>query len=296
MAKLVIFGCGWLGQQIGVAFAGQGWQVIGTRQSETGLATLAPAIQGQVLSLPCAEFPRALIEDAVVIVALPASMPNYLAAIEQISQNATAAKMLVFCSSTGIYTGLSGDVTEDSVPTLTPKLWVDSGVQTQLETVAQALNHSVDLEMFNRLQKLLAAEMLFGRVEHAVILRLAGLIGPRRHPARFVRGGEMSGADLPVNLVHSDEIVRFCLTLVEIQSAMSMQSLPSRLINLCNQWHPSKEQFYRAACEAAQCALPNFLAGVSEEPARIVNSQLSLQYADFSYQWDSPSLAIAACS
>lgn len=301
MAKLVILGCGWLGQQLGVAFARVGWQVIGTRQSAAGLATLPALIQGQLLSLPSAEFPKNLIADAVVIVALPASMPNYLAAIEQISQHASGAKMLLFCSSTGIYSGLAGDVYEDSVPTLTPSLWSKSDTYSDLLHVAQALSHSADWLKFNRQQKLIAAEMLIGQLENSVILRLAGLIGPQRHPSRFVRGGGIAGADLPVNIVHSDEIVRFCLTLLNINAFLSppvlnLNRLPSRLINLCNPWHPSKQQFYQAACAAVQCALPQFLSGVSEEPARIVHSELSLQFGDFNYQWDSPSRAIAACS
>ena len=45
MATVLIFGCGWLGSQLGVALAGAGHQVYGSRRSAQSLLTLPPQIQ-----------------------------------------------------------------------------------------------------------------------------------------------------------------------------------------------------------------------------------------------------------
>lgn len=286
MHNIVILGCGWLGQQIATTLIAHGYRVTGTRQSLAGCAELAPEIHPQVLSFPCDNFPTELVDDAFVIVALPASVPNYLAALGQISQACTRARRVFFCSSTGIYAGLSGHLQEAMVPTHLP---LQPTASTDLPIALQAVQ-SPALAL-SRVQRLMAAEFIMRQHANTVVLRLAGLIGPGRHPANFCRHGALRGADLPVNMVHSRDVAHFLL-------AWLAQPEPPQetVINLCSPEHPSKQLFYRAACQHAKAAPPSFHSEDADELPRTIDVQLSLTLASFQYEFASPIQAIAYCS
>jgi nucleoside-diphosphate-sugar epimerase len=293
MRKIVILGCGWLGQQLGMAFAAKGHRVIGTRQSQAGCLSLPQGIEGLQLSLPSPELPVTLLEDAVVIVALPASMPNYLDAIAQITEVGVCAHTVIFCSSTGIYAGLSGVVSEDLVATqhLTPK---ENEVKLNDLDIARAVvKTDVERSQLNRIQRLMAAELLIRQLENTVVIRLAGLIGPSRHPARFCQHGPIRGADLPVNLVHSADIARYLLMLL---AQKSVAEIHGSVVNLCGPEHPSKQQFYPQACLHAQMPAPQFeTTSLPAELPKIIDVERSLAFAGFSYQFANPIAALPAC-
>ncbi|MDZ7904189.1 MAG: hypothetical protein U5L01_17395 [Rheinheimera sp.] len=242
MRKVVIFGCGWLGQQLGVALAAAGYQVFGTRQSAQSCALLPESIHPVVLQLPVVEFPFALVADAIVIVALPASTPNYLAALRQISDSCAKASQIFFCSSTGIYAGLTGHLTEAALPLPTALLELAAGsLATDYAQAIMAAKNPAALVQLSRVQRLLAAEIIMCQLENVVILRLAGLIGPGRHPANFTRHGALAGADLPVNMLHSYDIQRFLIWLRQPESSLVVNGV----VNLCSPEHPTKQQFYQ---------------------------------------------------
>lgn len=294
MHKVVILGCGWLGEQLGVALGRAGYQVFGTRQSINSCASLPEPIQPLVLQLPALEFPSDLVADATVIVALPASTPNYLQALQQISQSCTMANQLFFCSSTGVYAGLAGHLAEAELVTSMALLDKVSLTGDYAQALAAANNPAAHSEL-SRVQRLLAAEIIMSQQSNVVVLRLAGLIGPGRHPAKFCRHGTLTGPELPVNMLHSFDIQQFLLTwLGQPQTAKALGSV----FNLCSPEHPSKRQFYQHACADAGIAEPQFILasdGISAEPARTIDVSLSLCLAGFRYQFVSPISAIAHC-
>ncbi len=294
MRKVVIIGCGWLGLQLGVALAAAGYQVFGTRQSVQSCASLPESIQPVVLQLPALEFPLALVADAIVIVALPSSTPNYLAAVQQIRDCCGNAYQIFFCSSTGIYAGLSGHLTESALPLPSA---VSTGSFADDYAVAMRAVKQCDKPIaLSRVQRLLAAEIIMHELHSVVILRLAGLIGPGRHPANFTRHGALAGAELPVNMLHSDDIHRFVICWLQDDES---SALLGNIVNLCSPEHPTKQQFYQHACWAAGLSAPQFVpenpAAVAERP-RTIDVSRSLTLPGFSYQFVSPLSAIAYCS
>lgn len=268
MQKVVIIGCGWLGQQLGLTLAEAGFQVFGTRQSMAALALLPPPIQPLLLQLPCAEAAPELLtilQDAWLICALPPAVrqhgpeyyPAVLANLAQLAKQA-AVRGVIHCSSSGVYAGLQGEMTEQTILGLTDKA-----------------------------AYLYKGEQALQQVQPCITLRLAGLIGPGRHPARFGRSGGVAGADMAVNLVHVADIAAFILLL------LARPQLRSDCVNLCCPQHPTKRQFYLQA--AAHAGLPAVSFNVADEPARTVNSERSQSYVGFSYRFASPLQALDFC-
>lgn len=275
--KVVIVGCGWLGQQLGIVLAEHGYAVFGSRQSAAGLAELPSAIQPILLRLPLAVADAALTEifsESWLICAIPPSArqqsaTHYAEQLQSLVALAAAAGVrgVIHCSSTGVYQGLTGDVDEES-----------------------------QVQQGGRAGLLLAAEQILQQIPNCITLRLAGLIGPGRNPARFGQGGTLSGPDLPVNLVHAADIGRFVLVL--LHDAAAQKSVPPgvsqpKIFNLCCPEHPGKADFYQTA--AAQAGLPAIVFIAPAEPARRVLSAKSQQQPGFTYQFISPFQALDAC-
>lgn len=49
----------------------------------------------------------------------------------------------------------------------------------------------------------------------AIVLRLAGIYGPGRHPLNWIRQGRIGYTERYVNLIHVEDIARICLALLE---------------------------------------------------------------------------------
>lgn len=273
MQKVVIVGCGWLGQQLGMLLAGHGFAVFGSRQSVAGLAELPAMIEPLLLQLPVVLPDAALIavmKDSWLICAIPPaarqqSAIQYAGQLQSLVELATAAGVrgVIHCSSSGVYQGLSGDVDE----------------QCQIEPSGRA-------------GMLLTAEQILQQIPKCITLRLAGLIGPGRHPARFGQGRTLSGPDLPVNLVHSIDIGRFVLMLLQRPVAQPAATQPE-IYNLCCPDHPRKADFYQEAAIQAGLEVVEFIAAA--EPARRVLSVKSQQQPDFCYRFGSPFQALGFC-
>lgn len=265
--KVVIVGCGWLGQQLGLSLAGAGYQVYGSRQSLQGLQQLPPAIVPMLLQLPQQQLSEAhqqIWHDAWLICALPPassqrSEQEYLMLLRNVAElaNLAGVRGLIHCSSTGVYQGLSGEVCEKTVLAADPKS-----------------------------QFLRAAELELQQVQPCVTLRLAGLIGPGRHPARFCSGRTLPGAALPVNMVHAFDIAAFILQLLQGQPQTDC-------FNLCCPEHPTKQQFYTAATQSMALPLPQF--SQSMEATRIVSAAYSFSVSGFDYRFASPLEALPYC-
>ncbi len=254
MASVLIFGCGWLGSQLGVALAEAGHQVYGSRRSAQSLLTLPPQIQplcwdGQ------SQFDsviQALLPDSWVILAMPPAAQRdggsaYLESLQLVLSQSSRAKGLILCSSTGIYAGLAGLVNESAAPGPEPRaalLW--------------------------------QAEQLVRQHRAYYILRLAGLVGPGRHPSAFTRRGVMAGPEQPVNLVHSHDVCRWVCQLL----VMSGRNFP-QVVNLSAPLLATKQDFYTAACGNAEVPAPHFVAAT--EPARTVDARLSQRNTGFVY-------------
>ncbi|MEL7162571.1 MAG: NAD-dependent epimerase/dehydratase family protein, partial [Bacteroidota bacterium] len=139
--------------------------------------------------------------------------PRYLATLRSL-YGLDRIQRIVFTSSTGVYGEQEGELTE-----LSPR---------------QPNTHSA--------RAVVAAENWLQEHEERVsILRLAGLIGPERHPGNFYGGKQrpIPNGDAPVNLVHRDDVI----SAIRLDLA---QPAPG-LYNVCAVAHPPKGEYYTAA-------------------------------------------------
>jgi nucleoside-diphosphate-sugar epimerase len=78
----------------------------------------------------------------------------------------------------------------------------------------------------------------------AVVLRLGGLYGPDRDPARSLSGRTgVAGPDAPVNLVHRDDVIG-------VVQAILAQDVRNGVFNVVADAHPTKRAYYTARAEA----------------------------------------------
>lgn len=268
MKKVSIVGLGWLGMPLALALNARGYQVTGTKTTSDGVeAARMSGIACYELRLTpelvcdADDLDSVLNVDALVIT-LPASRTaqggeNYLLAVQQLVNSALAhgVPRILFTSSTSVYGKGAGNVRESSP--LHPET-AAGYVLVQLEQWLHALpNTSVD------------------------ILRLAGLVGPERHPGRFLAGKtHLPNGELGVNLVHRDDVVEAIQLLLQLPAG-------GHRYNLCAPKHPTKREFYTEQAQRLGVEVPQFNAE-SERHGRIIDGQLICRELGFEYQYPDP--------
>lgn len=236
-----IVGCGWLGLPLLRALVAAGHRVRGTSRNPDTLAEIrAAGGEAFFLDLPGA-IPAALLADAdVLIITLPPggrrsgpeTTTNYLAALQGFAPwlRREPSLRVIFTSSTGVY-GNSTGLTDETAP-LRPD------------------THSA--------RAMLAGEDFLASFQNPpTILRLAGLVGPGRHPGRFYGGRERAipQADAPVNVVHLNDVLSAMQLVLRLDSRGAY--------NVCAAAHPPKGEFYAAAAAGLGLEIAGTLPGGS---------------------------------
>lgn len=272
--KVIIVGCGWLGQQIAPALDKAGLHVFGSRRTAASAALLPQPIHGITLPLTepvLTDELLALFRDAWVLCSIPPGgrvsgvASNYLEVLTILQQICQQAEIKggIHISSTGVYQGLSGVVDETAT-----------------------------LDTKNARVALLAAGEQLLQEDGWLTLRLAGLMGPGRHPGRFVQGKILSGALHPVNMVHSNDVAQAIIKLFTTWPAAR------QCYNLCSPKRVLKRNFYQTAAMALGLAPETIAFADTElglEPARQVDSQAITRDTSFTYQFYDASAALAYC-
>lgn len=231
--KISIIGSGWLGQPLLQALVHDGHEVIGTSRSVETLDRIEEAGGiGVLLSLPGALPDKLLNNPEVVIITLPPGgrqlgkdAPGiYLQRLEALAPLLAVGNppLVLYTSSTGVYGAAAGVVDETAA--------------------VQPNTHSG--------KAVIAAEKwLLREAANLAILRLAGLVGPGRHPGRFYGGRSrpIPQCDAPVNLVHRDDVIAAIKLLLSKPAGLA--SGP-QIFNVCAAAHPTKGEFYAAASTA----------------------------------------------
>ncbi len=227
--RITIIGLGWLGQALAMRWQQHGGQVFGscrTAEKRTQLQQQGVSAftwqSGEPVELPSA--------DCLVLTLPPSTFAatgtaDYVSALAQCVQAAAdkGYRQVIQISSTGVYG--RQDSGRDDQP-----IHPDSERGQLLWRAEQAIRQ--------------------GPLPWT-ILRSAGQIGPGRHPGRFLAGKTVSDGGAPVNLVHQQDLVTVLCALLE-------RPCPGETFNLCAPDHPSREQFYTAACAAAGLPIPVF--------------------------------------
>ena len=221
MKKVAIVGLGWLGMPLALSLSARGWQVTGSKTTLDGVeAARMCGIDGYQLQLTpelvCdSDDLDALLDADALVITLPARRTGegddfYLQAVQEIVDSALAHNIprIIFTSSTSVYGETEGSVKETSP--LEP-VTASGRVLKELETWLHDLpGTSVD------------------------ILRLAGLVGPERHPGRFLAGKtDVANGAHGVNLVHLEDVISAITLLLQAPKG-------GHIYNLCAPAHPTR--------------------------------------------------------
>lgn len=207
--KILLFGVGWLGKELVQSLLADKHDLyIATRNVnkwvsfESKLKLVEVDFQSADLNLEDTSF------DLVIIMLPPSGFSNYAQVIKNICLNLIDPKHVVFTSSTGVYQNQEGFVNEESK--------VDE-------------NHVV-FQAEQQIIKSFPAKY--------TILRLSGLISEDRHPTIHLLKKEKNlGADVPVNLVHRNDVIRAVNLLKESEPT-------SETYNLSYPENPSRSDYY----------------------------------------------------
>ncbi len=289
ITSVAVVGCGWFGLPLAKELVSQGLKVTGSKRSpQEAEALSADGIAGFALDLEALEseglssqtreaITQGLACDAIVINIPPGLRRGdngYLDRLKRLKvlMGTHEYQRIIFISTSGVYPAGG-----------------DSSGSGCVESDAKA--HSPASET------LLAAEALFSGANSAVgesknncvVVRFAGLIGPKRHPGRFLAGREeVPGGNLAVNMVHLDDCIGAVTSLLKAEGPLS----PA--YNLCAPLHPTKAEFYQEAATQLGLTPPSFIEGNLAEDKR-VDGGLITRELNYRYKFTDPLAMLTHC-
>lgn len=265
-----IIGCGWLGQALAKSLMAEGVFVLASYQSQSTLDKLnALKIPATPLILPCdvdeqdeiVGVDKALFAQDVLVIAIPPQLKkgkvDYLLKIQQLIRLAELGKTkkIILLNSTAIYNGLVGKVDEN-----------------------KALN--LDAEKVATLFAAEQATLAFSKQVH--ILRLAGLVGPSRHPGNFLRSDRIfTNASAQVNLVHQTDVVNIIKMLIK-----NVTESPATVYNVVSGTKASRKRYYQVAAKALGLSPPRFEAEQARHESKQVVGDKLRQELHYHYHYD----------
>lgn len=269
MKRVAIVGLGWLGMPLGLSLTARGWQVTGSKTTADGVeAARMCGIESYCLTLTpeliCEpDDLSALLNVDALVITLPASRTaaggeNYLLAVQQIVDSALAFAIprIIFTSSTSIYGSGAGVMNENS-----PLKPVTEAGKT-LKALEDWLHHlpgtSVD------------------------ILRLSGLVGPDRHPGRFLAGKtDVTDGSHGVNLVHLEDVIEAITLLLQAPQG-------GHIYNLSAPEHPARQDFYPEVARQLGLQAPTFRLEEQGSQGKIIDGSKICSELAFVYQYPDP--------
>ena len=236
MPKLLLAGCGFLGEAAADFFSGAGWQVVALTASAESAAQLAgkpyPVLAADISSPPALAVVRKIhgLFDVVIHCAssgrgdAEAYRHVYVGGVRTLAEVFPEARLL-FTSSTSVYAQTSGE-------------WVD-------ETCPAEPDRETG-------RALLEAEAI-ARATDGCVLRLAGLYGPGRSVLlRKMREGsaflEKDGVRW-INQIHRDDAARAIL-------AVAQSGTPGEIYNVVDDTPATQREVYQWIADFLGCALP----------------------------------------
>ncbi|QYJ91463.1 SDR family oxidoreductase [Shewanella halotolerans] len=298
ITSVAVVGCGWFGLPLAKVLVSQGLKVTGSKRSPQDAEALsADGIAGFALDLEALESEdlssraREAITQGLACDALVINIPpglrrgdnGYLDRLKRLKVliGTHEYQRIIFISTSGVYPA-GGDRSGSGCVEIDAKAH-SPGSETLL--AAEALfsganseggvsnNHSAGGESNN----------------NCVVVRFAGLIGPKRHPGRFLAGREnVPGGNLAVNMVHLDDCIGAVTSLLKAEGPLS----PA--YNLCAPLHPTKAEFYQKAATQLGLTPPSFIEGDLAEDKR-VDGGLITRELNYRYKFTDPLAMLAHC-
>ena len=260
-----ILGLGWLGLPLALELQKEGYVVSGSTTSSDNLKCLSEysisTFKIKVTSDEiCGDWKAFMQHTTTLIINFPPKRVANIATIhplqiQQLIKKTPKSTKVIFVSSTSVYQDANTSVNEEM--TCTPE-----------KASGKALV---------RCESLL--KDYFG--SNLTILRLAGLIGPKRHPGRFLASKKaLPNPNAPVNLIHQKDVIGLI-------KAILKQDCFGEIINGCADVHPKRKMFYEKAARQLNLPIPVFIDSEIEK-FKIIDNSKSKALLEYAYEFSNP--------
>ena len=238
--QISIIGCGWLGFPLAKELIKKGYKVKGTTTSKDKLTYLTNEhIEAYNLNITpegiTGNIKDSLLKSDVLVLNIPPGLrrnpkQDYVSQIKNIIPyiEESEIKKVLFVSSTSVYAD------EESFPEITEKTHPNPDTESG--------------------KQLLEVERLLQNNAHfnTAILRLSGLFGEERHPAKQLSGKtRLKNADAPVNLIHLKDAIQIIIEIIE-------KDVFKESFNASTTPHPSKQKYYTSICKSMNLPIPTY--------------------------------------
>lgn len=236
--SISVLGCGWLGFPLAKSLVNKGYNIKGSTTSNDKLPVLfEEGIEPFLVQFPDNRVIESLINflnSDILIIAVPPGRnslkhQSYFGLLNSLTELLpdSSIKKIIFISSTSVYGDVNKPVDECDAP-------------------------APDTETGLRMLK--AEQMIQQTSVKHIVLRFSGLIGPGRHPGRFLAGKtDVANGMAPVNLIHLDDAIGIIHTLIIDEKAEG-------IYNATAPHHPTRETFYTLASNTLDLDPPKFIS------------------------------------
>lgn len=249
--KISIIGLGWLGLALAKKCKSAGMQVYGTTTTKEKYKKLrSSGFEASVWSLG-EDLPKALQRSSVYMINIPPSKTeDYKEGINKLLTFIPKSAFVIFCSSSSVYGNQWGCLDENS----------------ELSPGRRSSEVLIDTEM--QLQQAIENRLC--------VLRLAGLIGPKRHPIFSLSGRNTSFAtDESVNLVHLDDCISIIMKLIySWQEGRRGESVVG-VYNLSSGEKYTKGHYYKLMAQRFGIVPPIYAESQQASPERYISNHLA---------------------
>ena len=257
MPKIAIIGFGWLGTPLGERLVQLGNTVVGSTRTLEKIAILKEK-QLNAFYFNCRE-ENAVLHDEITeqtdycILNIPPGKVNgvqeYGEHLWYVANQFSTSTHFIFVSTTGVYPEGIHDAQEDSFS------WEENAATNHIAFAEQLLSQQLGKRL--------------------TIVRMAGLIGPNRHPAKFFAGRTaIANGNQPVNLIEQQDSIQIILRILE-------KNYWGEIVNACASEHPTRKEYYTESCRKFGFELPEF---IEEGEGKVVNNEKSIRELGMRYR------------
>lgn len=211
--KIVIWGAGWLGLPLAKSLQSVNNQVVCITSSTDKKEYLRSINIDSVSMDELIGNPAEVEECNVLIVSVPPSADTtFYEALDFVLKTLSINAQVIYTSSTGIYKNKNGLVDENS----------------EIETTSKVYQ----TEQF----------LLTRKFNKITILRLGGLIGPKRHPVHYLAKNTINSCPHQlVNLIQQKDVIDLIQLFIETKI--------TGVFNVCSAEHPTRQEYYTLAAK-----------------------------------------------
>lgn len=263
--KISVLGCGWLGMPLGKRLVDEGHIVKGSTTAQEKMSRLqdlhiipyriklyAEGVEGDLESF--------LSDAEVLLVDIPPGLrknpeANFTGKIGRLITYIEKAgvERVIFISATSVY----GDSEEIPIYTEEDK---PNGTSENAAQLISAERQLINNENFK-----------------TTVIRFGGLLGPGRHPVKFLSGRkEIKDPKAPVNLIHLEDCIGIILKILEKEAWETT-------FNAVSPNHPEREHYYTEIAKLKNLALPEF-DNKSVSKGKIINSVHVKELLEYDFQ------------